>query len=69
MGTRESRPAAAREAEIARPEPEWVRGHCPRCGEELVSNCYYVSGRGYLVIWECWGALDPEPRCDYRRVL
>jgi hypothetical protein len=46
-----------------------VRGVCPRCGAELVSNCYYVSGRGYLVVWECWSSLTENPTCDYRRAL
>lgn len=64
MGLRKERPDR-----VERPEPEWVRGACPRCGEDLVSNCYYVAGRGYLVLWECWGALADEPTCDYRRVL
>jgi hypothetical protein len=52
-----------------RPDADWVRGVCPRCGQDLVSNCYYVAGRGYLVIWECWGTLGSSPSCDYRRVL
>lgn len=52
-----------------RPDPEWVRGICPRCGEELISHCYYVAGRGYLVVWECWASLGSTPNCDYRRVL
>ena len=52
-----------------RPEPDWVRGKCPRCGEALVSNCYYVAGRGYLILWECWASLADQPTCDYRRVL
>ena len=64
MGTRKGE-IAPRE----RPEPDWVRGVCPRCGEELVSNCYYVSGRGYLVVWECWASQGAAPTCDYRRVL
>jgi hypothetical protein len=64
MGTKESR-TAPRE----RPDTELVRGVCPRCGEELVSNSYYVSGQGYLVVWECWASLKADPRCDYRRVL
>lgn len=67
MGAMRGRPEKNESRE--RPDPEWVRGHCPRCGQELVSNCYYVSGRGYLVIWECWASRDPEPTCDYRRVL
>jgi hypothetical protein len=50
--------------QVERPELEWVRGACPRCGEALVSKCYYVDGRGYLVLWQCWAA-----DCDYRRVL
>ena len=52
-----------------RPDPEWVRGVCPKCGEELVSSCYYVSGRGYLVVWECWASGRSTSGCDYRRVL
>lgn len=28
-----------------RPRPEWVRGICPQCGDQLVSNCYYVGAR------------------------
>jgi hypothetical protein len=59
----------ARQAREERPEPDWVRGICPCCGEELVANCYYVSGRGYLTIWECWASLAPQPACEYRRVL
>ncbi len=52
-----------------RPRPEWVRGLCPQCGEELVSNCYYVGGRGYLVMHECWASLQDNPTCGYRKVL
>lgn len=53
-----------------RPEPEWIRGWCPKCGRaELVSNIYYVAGRGYLVLWECWDAVQGAATCDYRRVL
>ena len=52
-----------------KPQPEWVRGTCPQCGSELVSNCYYVGGRGYLVTYECWESLKNEPTCTYRRVL
>ena len=64
MGTRREQ-SARRE----QPDPEWVRGVCPRCGSELVSKCYYVSGRVYLVVWECWASTGVEPACDYRRVL
>jgi hypothetical protein len=52
-----------------RPRPEWVRGICPQCGDELVANCYYVGGRGYLVTRECWASLGDTPTCAYRKVL
>ena len=52
-----------------RPRPEWVRGQCPSCGGELVSNCYYVGGKGYLVTHECWASLGPSPTCSYRKIL
>lgn len=52
-----------------RPKEEWVRGTCPECGDVLVSNCYYVQGKGYLIVWECWSALADEPTCAYRKVL
>lgn len=52
-----------------RPRPEWVRGNCPQCGSELVSNCYYVGGRGYIVLWQCWESLKDNPTCAYRKVL
>ena len=52
-----------------RPRPEWVRGVCPQCGDSLISNCYYVGGRGYLVTWECWASLNENPTCSYRKVL
>jgi hypothetical protein len=56
-----------------RPDPQWVRATCPVCGEDVVSNCYYVGGKagGYIILWECWASLgDPsEVTCDYRRVL
>ncbi len=51
------------------PRPEWVRGECPQCGAAVVSNCYYVGGRGYLVVWECWASLGEKPACAYRKVL
>lgn len=51
------------------PNPEWVRGVCPQCGESLISNCYYVGGRGYLVVWDCWASLNENPTCSYRKVL
>ncbi len=52
-----------------RPRPEWVRGICPQCGDELVANCYYVGGRGYLITRECWSSLGENPTCAYRKVL
>lgn len=54
-----------------RPDPDWVRGRCPMCGEEVVSNCYYIGGKGYIMVWECWSALgdEDEQTCDYRRIL
>jgi hypothetical protein len=52
-----------------RPRPEWIRGKCPTCGDDLVSNCYYVGGRGYLIAWECWASLGDNPKCNYRKVL
>jgi len=53
------------------PDPEWIRGQCPKCGAAVVSNCYYQGGRGYVLLWECWNALgEPEVRtCDWRKVL
>lgn len=41
-----------------------VRGRCPDCGGLIVSRVYYVTGRGYVIVWE--GA---EQGCNYRRVL
>lgn len=52
-----------------KPHEDWVRGTCPECGEPLISNMTYVGGRGYLVVWECWGAMAEQPTCTYRRVL
>lgn len=53
----------------AEPKPEWVRGECPQCGQPVVSNCYYVGGRGYLITHECWASLGEKPTCTYRKVL
>ncbi len=53
-----------------RPNPDWVRGKCPDCGDDLVSNMYYIGGRGYVLAWECWTALTHDNAdCAYRRVL
>jgi hypothetical protein len=59
----------AHDENAERPRPEWVRGQCPQCGDDLVSNCYYVGGRGYLICWDCWASLKPTPTCTYRKVL
>jgi len=53
---------------LPRPDPEWVRGRCPLCGEEVVSNYHYIGGKGHVVIWECWASIQGKG-CDYRRVL
>jgi hypothetical protein len=52
-----------------RPDPQWVRGNCPECGDDLVSNMYYIGGKGYLIAWECWSSLMENPTCAYRRFL
>lgn len=51
------------------PPAEWIRGDCPLCGQPLVSNYYYVSGKGPLVVWDCWASLEPRPTCSYRKGL
>lgn len=48
-------------------DPGWIRGTCPVCGGGLLSNLYYVKGRGYLMIWECESSLSERPACNYRR--
>jgi hypothetical protein len=57
------------ERRAERPEPEWVRAQCPCCGEDVVSNAYYVGGKGYLIVWECWNSQAGGSACDYRHVL
>ena len=52
-----------------RPRPEWVRGICPQCGDQLVANAYYVGGKGYLCLHECWSSLGENPTCAYRKVI
>lgn len=59
----------AHDGKSDRPRPEWVRGICPQCGKDLVSSCYYVGGRGYLVVWDCWASLQDDYTCTYRKVL
>lgn len=48
---------------------ELTRGICPCCGNDVVTNTYYVSNRGYLIFWECLSSIADVPTCDYRRVL
>ncbi len=57
------------DANLPGPKPDWVRGRCPDCGDHLVSNCYYVGGRGYVICWECWSSLSGRPTCSYRKVI
>lgn len=53
-----------------RPDEAWIRGSCPACGDVVVSNTYYVGGKGYVIVWECWASLQwPDATCDYRKVL
>lgn len=52
-----------------RPDPAWVRGRCPKCGNELVSHLYYQRGEGYVIAWECWGSQSEPKTCDYKKVL
>lgn len=56
-----------------RPFPEWVRGVCPDCGSDVVSNVYYVPGHNqqgaYLLVWECWESLTDDPTCNYRKLI
>ena len=55
--------------ETNEPLEEWIRGVCPQCEGKLVSNVYYVGGKGYICVWECWNSLRAEPTCSYRKVL
>lgn len=50
-----------------RPDPAWVRGRCPKCGDDVVSNMYWQGGKGYKLVWECWSSLGETPSCDYVR--
>ncbi len=47
------------------PDPAWVRGTCPDCGGQLVSNCHYVGNRGYIITHECWESLKDKSSCNY----
>lgn len=60
----------ARHASGERPDPQSVRGRCPECGDDLVSNLYYIPGEGYLIKWQCWSSLaEGETACRYSKVL
>ena len=65
------RHAAALQPQLDLHELLWMRACCRVCGEAVVSNAYYVGGKGYIIVWECWASLgEPTERtCDYRRVL
>jgi hypothetical protein len=52
-----------------RPDPAWVRGRCPECGDELVSHLYYKRNEGYVIQWECWASQGDSPSCGYKKVL
>jgi hypothetical protein len=53
-----------------RPDAEWVRPDpCPLCGEEVVSNCWYVGGKGYILKLHCWAALGEDATCEWSKVL
>jgi hypothetical protein len=53
----------------SRPEPSWVCGTCPECGEVMVVNYYHVGGRGYLGYRECWASLGDQPTCHWSQSL
>ena len=65
--TSETAIQSTQSAETSRPAPEWIRGRCPECGDDLVSNLYYVGS--YLLVWECWSSLQEAPTCRFRKVL
>ena len=44
-----------------RPRPEWVRGVCPQCGDQLVANAYYVGRKGLLGIARMLGQPRRQP--------
>lgn len=67
--TRTPQPDVHQTVRSERPDPAWVRGRCPECGDELVSHLYYVHGKGYLIQWECWASQGESPRCGYKLVL
>ena len=52
-----------------RPDADMIRAACPVCGSDIVSQVFYVQGRGYVIFWICWEFLQEVPSCDYRRAL
>lgn len=58
-----------RTAKNERPDPAWVRGRCPECGDELVSHLYYKRNEGYVIVWKCFSSMGDEPTCTYEKVL
>jgi hypothetical protein len=46
-----------------------VRGRCVKCGKLVVSECNYVSGKGYEIWWRCVGTVHQPPTCDYSERL
>ncbi len=50
-------------------QAEWLSERCPKCGETVVSKCYYVGGKGYLIVRACEAAQGETPQCDYHQVL
>ncbi len=52
-----------------KPNPAWVRGKCPDCGDAVVSNLYYIGGKGYQLRWECVNSLGESATCEYKRIL
>jgi hypothetical protein len=51
------------------PDPVWIRGRCPKCGNDLISRKRYKSGYGYMIHWTCYNRLIESPTCNYDKVL
>jgi hypothetical protein len=61
-----SDPAQEQRVEV-RPDPDIVRGHCPACDEEIISEARWdARGHRYVVWWACWGKLNGTG-CGYER--
>lgn len=69
LTTKKQTTSRVRKAPASQPDPALVRGRCPSCGDPLVSQLYYVRGKGYLIRWECWRSQGDSPSCDYQVVL